>query len=307
MTARRLVFMGTPEFAVPALKALLASANPVVAVYTRPPKRAGRGMALHKSPVQKLAEAVRVPVFTPVHFKDPKTVRQFQGHRAEAAVVAAYGLILPPAVLSAPSLGCVNIHASLLPRWRGASPIAHAILAGELETGVSIMKMEQGLDTGPVLARESVAITPGDTAGTLHDRLAELGALMIVPALEGLALGKLKPRAQDEKSASYAPKISKADCEIDWKEAADVIARKVRALSPSPGAWTSLKGTRLRVLEGTPMAGKGRPGEVLDSALTIACGKDAYRIARLQREGKSPLEAAAFLRGGPLKKGERLG
>lgn len=307
MTALRLVFLGTPDFAVPALKALRGSRHTLVAVYTRPARPGGRGLKLNKSPVQALAEAAKIPVFTPGNFKGAEAVRAFEGHRADAAVVAAYGVILPEAVLNAPALGCINIHASLLPRWRGAAPIARAILAGDAETGISIMQMDKGLDTGPVLAKESVAITPAATAGTLHDRLAELGALMILPSLEGLAAGKLKPRPQDEKRATYASKIAKAECAIEWGEDAETVARKVRALSPAPGAWTSFKGARVRILEGAAEPGKGKPGEVLDNALSVACGKNAYRVARLQREGKAALDAGAFLRGTPIQKGERLG
>jgi methionyl-tRNA formyltransferase len=306
MTGLRLVFMGTPDFAMPALKALLASPHSVIAAYAQPPRPAGRGLALAKSPVQRLAEANDIPVFTPVHFKDAETQAEFSGHRADAAVVAAYGLILPEAILAAPRFGCINIHASLLPRWRGAAPIARAILAGDSETGITLMRMEKGLDTGPILAQERVAITPADNAGTLHDRLAELGALMIVPALDALAKGKLIARLQDEARATLAPKISKADAEIHWREPADAVARKVRAFSPAPGAWTVWKGTRLRVLAGTVIEGKGAPGEALDNQLGVACGKGAYRITRLQREGKAPLEAGAFLRGAPVAKGERL-
>jgi len=307
MTALRLVFLGTPDFAASALKALIASPHQIVAAYTRAARRAGRGMKVTKSPVQRLAEAKKIPVFTPANLKDAETRKRFQSHGADAAVVAAYGLILPEAILSAPRLGCVNLHPSLLPRWRGAAPIARAILAGDAETGLSIMKMDEGLDTGPVLVAERVAITPADTTGTLQDRLAELAALMIVPALEGLASGKVKGRPQEDKAATAAPKISKAECEIDWTDDAEALARKVRALSPAPGAWTAHKGTRLRILAGETREAKGKPGEVLDDALTIACGKGAYRISRLQREGKSALEAAAFLRGTAVNKGERLG
>lgn len=302
----RLVFMGTPEFALPSLKALLASSHDVVAVYTQPPRPAGRGLKLSKSPVHRLAESKKIPVFTPTHFKDKKNLEIFCTHKADAAVVVAYGLILPEIILRTPKLGSINIHASLLPRWRGAAPIARTILAGDRESGVTLMKMDKGLDTGPILACKKLVLTPTETAGTLHNRLAELGSLMIVPALEELSSGNLQEKAQDESAASYAPKLSKKEFKIDWSASAENVDRQVRALSPTPGAWTHFQGARLRVLAGETAAGHGKPGEVLDHNMTVACGKEAYRITQVQREGKSPMSTADFLRGTCVEKGMHL-
>lgn len=304
--ALRVVFMGTPEFALPSLKALLASPHEVVAVYTQPPRPAGRGLKLSKSPVHLLAESKKIQVFTPAHFKDPKNIETFRNHKIDAAVVVAYGLVLPETVLSTPRLGCLNIHASLLPRWRGAAPIARAILAGDRESGVTLMKMDKGLDTGPILQCKKLALTPTETTGTLHDRLAALGALMIVPALEEWNAGTLQEKIQDGHSASYAPKISKKECEIDWSVPAEAVDRQVRALSPTPGAWIQFQGMHLRILGGEATGGHGNPGEVLDDHMRIACGQGAYRVTRLQRSGKSPMNAADFLRGTPVAKGMHL-
>lgn len=306
MAPLRLIFMGTPAFAVPALAALIESRHKVIAAYTRAPKPAGRGMREAKSPVHRLAEKHDIPVFTPRNFKREEDAETFREHKADAAVVAAYGLILPEEVLEAPRLGCINIHASLLPRWRGAAPIQRAILAGDRESGISIMVMDEGLDTGPVLAREAVALTEKETGGRLHDKLAALGASLIVPALEGFAAGKLVPAPQDEAKAAYAPKIQRGETLIDWEKSATEVDRQVRAFQPRPGAWFPWRGKRFQVLEGTTSKGRGKPGEVLDDRLTVACGRGAYRIEKLQREGKKPLSADAFLRGTPVKKGEVL-
>jgi len=305
MKPLRLIFMGTPDFAVAALKALAKSYHEVVAVYSQPPRPAGRGMTEKKSPVHLLAEELDIPVFTPSNFKKAADVAAFQNHGADFAVVAAYGLLLPEAVLDAPRQGCINIHASLLPRGRGASPIQAAILAGDAVSGISIMQMEKGLDTGPVFLGESLRLSPDETAGSLHDRLAALAAGMIVPALEAIT-GGLKATPQDEKRATYAPKISKDDGKINWRKSATGIDRVVRAFTPVPGAWFLWGGKRIGILEGKPASGEGSPGKVLDDTLTIACGTGAYRIIRLQKEGKKPMTVVEFLRGHDIPPGFRL-
>lgn len=306
MTGLRLIFMGTPDFAVDTLKVLAASQHKVVAVYTQPPRPADRGMTPKKSPVQIIAEIKSIPVLTPKNFKDAKDVKAFKDLKADLAVVAAYGLLLPEAVLNEPKLGCINIHASLLPRWRGASPIQYAILYGDKESGISIMQMEKGLDTGPVLVQKVVSLTPSETADTLHDKLAKLAAHMIVPTIDALAAGKLEPQRQNDSEAMLAPKIGKDEGEIDWCKGSFAIERKVRAFTPAPGAWFKWEGRRIRILNGTTVSKTGTPGEVLDENLLIACGKDAYRILRLQREGKKAMSAAEFLRGTPVPKGTKL-
>lgn len=306
MKPLRLIFMGTPDFAVPALKALGKRDHTIVAVYSQPPRPAGRGMAEKKSPVHLWAEEMGIPVFTPKNFKNQNDITAFQDHGADFAVVAAYGLLLPGAILKAPRYGCINIHASLLPRGRGASPIQAAILAGDEVSGISIMQMEKGLDTGPVFLAKSIGISRDETAGTLHDRLATLAADMIVPALNTITDG-LKANPQDDGKATYAPKISKDDSKIDWNKSAPEIDRAVRAFTPFPGAWFTLGDKRIRILEGVATRGQGQPGEVLDATLTIACGKGAYRIGRLQKEGKKPMTAEEFLRGQTIAPGSRLG
>ncbi|MEE8258710.1 MAG: methionyl-tRNA formyltransferase [Sphingomonadales bacterium] len=306
MKPLRLIFMGTPDFAVPALKALGKRGHTIVAVYTQPPRPAGRGMAEKKSPVHLWAEEMGVPVFTPKNFKNQDKITAFHDHGADFAVVAAYGLLLPGAILKAPKYGCINIHASLLPRGRGASPIQAAILTGDEVSGISIMQMEKGLDTGPVFLTKSIEISQGETAGTLHNRLAALAAGMIGPALEAIA-GGLKASPQDDGKATYAPKISKNDSKIDWKKSATDIDRAVRAFAPFPGAWFYLGDKRIRILEGVATKGQGQPGEVLDATLTIACGKGAYRIGRLQKEGKKAMTAEEFLHGQTIAPGSLLG
>ena len=289
--------MGTPGFAVPALKAL-ADNHDLAAVYSQPPRPAGRGMAERKSPVHQSAEELDIPVFTPENFKNPDDINVFKGHKADIAVVAAYGLLLPEAILEAAKFGCINIHASLLPRWRGASPIQAAILAGDKKSGISIMQMEKGLDTGPVFQMESIDLSPGETASALHDSLASLASGMIVPAIAAIAAGQ-KATAQDNAKATYAPKISKDEAKINWDKTADEIDRAVRAFTPFPGAWFVYEGKRIRILDGAVVSGQGQPGEVLDNLLTIGCGggEDAYQIRRLQKEGKNPVTAEEFLRG----------
>ncbi len=299
----RVIFMGTPDFSVPVLEALHAR-HEVLAVYSQPPRPAGRGKKPRLSPVQARAEALRLPTRTPRNLKDPDEQAAFAALGADLAVVVAYGLILPQAVLDAPKLGCLNIHASLLPRWRGAAPIQRAIMAGDAETGVCIMQMEAGLDTGPVLLRATTPITEEDTGASLHDRLSTMGAALIVEALERLP--DLPPVPQPETGVTYADKIDKAEARVDWQQPAEVVARKIRALSPFPGAWCDTPAGRLKLLDARPVAGEGMPGTVL-GGLTIACGEGAVDIRRAQREGKRPMSADALLRGLDLPVGTRLG
>ncbi len=299
----RLIFMGTPDFSVPALDALIEAGHEIAAVYTQPPRPAGRGKKPRPSPVHSRAEALGLEVRTPLNFRAEPDRAAFAALGADAAVVVAYGLILPQAVLDAPRLGCFNIHASLLPRWRGAAPIQRAIMAGDGRTGVSIMGMEAGLDTGPVLIREETPIGANDTAATLHDRLSRIGARLMVAALETLPT----PVAQPEAGVTYAEKIDKAEARIDWTGPAAAVDRHIRGLSPFPGAWTMISGERVKLLFSATAEGEGAPGEVLDDALTVACGEGAVRLLRLQRAGKAPMEAETFLRGFAVGRGERLG
>jgi methionyl-tRNA formyltransferase len=307
MTPLRIIFMGTPDFAALALSALHAAGHAIVAVYSQPPRPAGRGHALKKSPVQERAEALGLPVLTPTSLKTPDAQADFAAHGADVAVVAAYGLILPRPILEAPRLGCLNIHASLLPRWRGAAPIQRAILAGDAETGIAIMQMDAGLDTGAVLLEKRIPIAPGDTAGSLHDTLSALGAEAIVAALPGRAAGTLTPRPQPAEGVTYAAKISPEEARLDWSRDAAFLARAVRAFNPVPGAWTTLpNGERLKILEAIPLAdGAGEPGAI-DPDFTIACGEGALRPLTVQRQGKRPMPVAEMLRGLTLKPGERL-
>jgi methionyl-tRNA formyltransferase len=295
----RLAFFGTPEFAVPALRELKDAGHAILSVYTQPPRPAGRGQAERKSSVHLAAEAMKLPVEHPPSLKDPAAQRAFAALKLDAAVVVAYGLILPKPVLDAPRLGCVNIHASLLPRWRGAAPIQRAILAGDRETGVTIMRMDEGLDTGPMLLHRAIHLDPEETAGTLHDKLAALGAHLIVVALAGLAAGTLRPAPQPEQGATYADKIDKDEARLDWALDAGTLERRVRAFAPMPGAWFELGGDRVRVLQAATVYGMahGNPGTVLDEKLTIACGKGALRPLVLQRAGKLAMPHDAFLRG----------
>ena len=289
----KIVFMGTPEFSVPVLEAL-AARHEVVAVYCQPPRPAGRGKALRPSPVEARAEAMGLPVRHPASLKAPEVQAEFAALGADLAVVVAYGLILPRGVLAAPRLGCLNIHASLLPRWRGAAPVQRAIWAGDAETGVCIMQMEAGLDTGPVLLREALAIGPEETAGALAARLSALGARLIVAALEHLPALAAVPQAAE--GASYAAKIDKAEARIDWARSAAEIARQVRALSPAPGAWCDVSGERVKVLRARPVAGAGVPGTVL-GGFSVACGTGALEVIEAQREGKRAMPAAEVLKG----------
>ena len=303
----RLAFMGTPDFSVPSLRALIAAGHETVRVYTQPPRPAGRGRTLRPSPVQAAAEAAGLPVETPARFRDAQALEDFAALGLDAAVVVAYGQILPQAALDAPRLGCLNLHASLLPRWRGAAPIQRAIMAGDAETGVAVMQMEAGLDTGPVLAEARTAIGPEDTAGSLHDRLAAMGADLMVNALAALEAGRARPRPQPADGATYAAKIDKAEARIDWTRPAAELDRHVRGLSPAPGAWTEIAGERVRVLMCRPEAGRGPPGTALDDRLLVACGEGALRLSRLQRPGRASADAAELLRGFAVPGGTRLG
>ena len=303
----RVIFMGTPEFSVPALDAL-AAAHEVVCVYTQPPRPAGRGKKDRPSPVQVRAAALGLPVRHPVSLKDGAAQAEFAALEADVAVVVAYGLILPQAVLEAPVRGCLNIHASLLPRWRGAAPIHRAILAGDAETGICIMQMEAGLDTGPVLLRRETAITPEDTTARLHDRLAEIGAKAICEALATLETLVAVP--QPDIGVTYAAKIEKAEARIDWTRSADEIDRQIRGLSPFPGAWCEIKvGSayeRLKVLNSERAEGEGAPGTLCGDDLTVCCGEGAVHLTRVQKAGGKPVSGADFLHGTPLARGARL-
>jgi methionyl-tRNA formyltransferase len=304
--AMRLAFFGTPDFAVPALEALVTAGHEIVCVYTQPPRAAGRGGKERRSPVHDVAERLDIAVRTPSTLKDEQAQTDFAGFELDAAVVVAYGLILPKPILESPRLGCLNIHASMLPRWRGAAPIQRAILAGDGETGVTIMMMDEGLDTGPELLKESVPIEPSATGETLHDELAALGARLIVEALDGLAAGRLTPTPQDEGGATYAAKLTREEGRLDWARPANELARQVRAFSPWPGAWFQHGDDRLKVLAAEFAAGSGAPGSVLDDQLTVACGEGALRLTIVQREGRAPVDAAALLRGYPIAPGSAL-
>lgn len=301
--------MGTPDFAAASLDTILESPHQVVCVYTQPPRPSGRGQRTTLSAVHKLADKHGIPVRHPTSLKDPAAAADFAALDADIAVVAAYGLILPPAILAAPRLGCINIHASLLPRWRGAAPIQHAILAGDTESGITIMQMDAGLDTGDILTSRTLPITNDTTAETLHDALAALGADMITPAMDALAARSLLPQPQPEDGACYAAKLSRADGALDWNKSADALVRQVRALSPWPGAWFQLGDQRIKLLaaeaiEDTPP--ESPPGKVLDDALTIACGSGALRLIEVQRPGKPATTGDAFLRGVTLCTGDIL-
>ncbi len=302
----RLAFLGTPDFACPALARLIAGGHEVVCVYTQPPRPAQRGQKAHRSPVHELAGRHGIEVRTPANLKDPETQAAFAALETDAAIVVAYGLILPPAVLAAPRLGCLNIHASLLPRWRGAAPIQRAILAGDTQTGVTIMVVDEGLDTGPELLKKTVPITGTTMAGELHDRLAEMGAEAIIEALEGLAAGRLHPTPQAKDGATYAKKLERHEGLLDWRRPAEDLARRVRALNPWPGTWFDHDGQRIKVRAATPVAGSGAPGTILAPPLIVACGAGALSLERLQRPGKAPLDAADFMHGFALAPGAVL-
>ncbi len=309
MRPLRLVFMGTPAYAVPALDALLASGHTIAAVYTQPPRAAERGRRLRQTPAAVRAAGAGIAPSTPASLKPAEVQAAFAALRPDLAVTVAYGLILPPAVLAAPRLGCINAHASLLPRWRGAAPIQRAIMAGDEETGVTVMRMDEGLDTGPILMAERLPIGPETTGGTLHDALAALSARLVADAVDALAAGGLPETPQPAEGATHAAKLGKHESAIDWRAPAAQIERTVRALAPAPGAWFSHEDTRIRVLaaEVSALSAAAPPGTVLDDALTVACGAgSALRPMRLQRAGKAAMAADAFLRGRRIQPGTRL-
>ncbi len=299
--------MGTPDFAVPTLVEIVGSGHEVAAVYTRAPQPAGRGMELRPSPVEREARRLGITVLTPKTLKTVEAQETFRAHDADAAVVVAYGLILPRPVLDAPKLGCFNLHASALPRWRGAAPINRAIMAGDAETAVMVMRMEEGLDTGPVAMAERVAIGPDMTAGELHDVLARRGADLVVRALGALERGSLQVTPQADSGVTYAAKLDKNETRIDWSRSGKAVHDHCRGLSPFPGAWFELPGAgRIKVLRTVAGDGAGPPGTVLDARLTIACGEGSIRILELQRAGGRPMTADEFLRGSPVPPGTRL-
>jgi methionyl-tRNA formyltransferase len=308
----RIAFMGTPEFAVPALAELIAAGHEIAAVYTRAPQPAGRGHRLRPSPVEAFARTHGLDVRTPVNFRAEETRAAFAALDLDAAVVVAYGLILPKAVLDAPRLGAVNLHASLLPRWRGAAPIQRAIMAGDRVTGIQAMRMEPTLDTGPILLSETVEIGDDDTAGALAARLSHIGAALLPRALAALARGGAVETPQSAAGVTYAEKIRPDEARIDWSAPAAVVDRRIRGLSPSPGAWTEIAGPagreRIKALMSRVNDGCGAPGEILDTdgKLVVACGDGAVELLRAQRAGRSPQSAGDFLRGFPLRRGDRL-
>ncbi|MCK9915763.1 methionyl-tRNA formyltransferase [Microbacteriaceae bacterium K1510] len=293
----RLVFMGTPDFAVPTLIELAARGHEIAAVYTRAPKPAGRGMDMQITPVEREARRLGLPVFTPKTLRTEDAQEAFRAHNADAAVVVAYGLILPKAVLDAPKLGCFNVHASLLPRWRGAAPINRAVMAGDAESGVTIMRMDEGLDTGAMAMIDRLPIGADMTAGELHDALSPLGADLMTRALGALERGTLTLTPQPEAGVTYAEKIRKDETRIDWIRPWHEVHNHIRGLSPFPGAWFELNGVRVKVLRSTKGEGSGAPGTAVDERLTIACGNGAVRLVQVQRAGKQPMSAEEFLRG----------
>jgi methionyl-tRNA formyltransferase len=306
----RLIFMGTPDFAVPTLLELVAHGHEIAAVYTRAAKPAGRGMKLQLSPVEQEARRLGIAVATPSTLKTPEALEQFCAHQADAAVVVAYGMILPKTILDTPPLGCFNLHASLLPRWRGAAPINRAIMAGDAESGVMVMKMDVGLDTGDVAMAERLAITDLMTAADLHDALAPLGADLMVRAMGALERGKLQLTKQSNDGVTYATKIEKAEARIDWNRPAHAVLRHIHGLSPFPGAWCEMaiegEPVRVKILRCELAKGAGAPGNLLDDRLAIACQQGAIRILELQRAGGKPMKAEQFLRGTVLKAGVRV-
>jgi methionyl-tRNA formyltransferase len=307
----RLIFMGTPDFAVPTLVKVVEGRHEVVAVYTRAARPAGRrGLELTPSPVEREARRRQLPVLTPGTLRTFEAEETFRAHGADAAVVVAYGLILPAPILAAVPRGCFNLHASILPRWRGAAPINRAVMAGDQETGVTVMKMEEGLDTGPIALGEKVPIPPDATAGELHDALAQLGAPLMARSLDLLEQGSLPVHAQPEAGVTYAAKIDREETRVDWRLPWRDVHNHCRGLSPFPGAWFELalegRAVRIKVLRTTRGEGSGMPGTLLDDALTIACGEGAVRILELQRAGKQAMQAQDFLRGAPLRRGAQL-
>lgn len=309
--ALRIIFMGTPDFSVPTLRALVQAGHEVAACYTQPPRPAGRrGLELKPSPVQAAAESLGILVRAPTSLRNDAEQEAFAALDADVAVVVAYGLLLPQPVLDAPRFGCFNGHASLLPRWRGAAPIQRAIMAGDTETGMMIMQMEAGLDTGPVALTQTVPITDRTTAGALHDQLAQIGAQLMVNAMVCLEAGTLKLDAQEETGVTYATKIEKQETRIDWLEEGRMVARHINGLSPFPGAWCEVpdgdKSVRLKVLQAEPVGISGEAGRLVDDRLTVACGNDAVRLLRVQKAGGKALPTEAFLSGIPLRAGMKL-
>lgn len=306
----RVIFMGTPDFAVPTLTEIIGQGHEVVSCYTRAPAQAGRGLELKPSPVHRAAERFGIPVFTPTSLKTPEAAEQIASHQADVAVVVAYGMILPQAILDLPELGCLNLHASLLPRWRGAAPIQRAVMAGDAETGVCVMKMEAGLDTGPVGMVERLEIGPDMTSGELHDRLAPLGADLMVRALAALGRGGLQFSPQPEEGVTYAAKIANAEAKLNWARPARQVHDLVRGLAPFPGAFAEIdlgKGTeRLKVLRTALAGGAAEPGMLLDEEGTVACAEGAVKLLQVQRAGGRPVSGAEFLRGARLSAGQKL-
>ena len=302
----RLVFMGTPAFALPTLDRLLAAGHEFVAAYTQPPRRAGRGQRTRLSPVHEAAVARNIDVHTPASLKAADEQAAFKALAADAGVVVAYGLLLPPAILEATRLGCYNLHPSLLPRWRGAAPVERAIEAGDSETGICIMRMDEGLDTGAVVLNERLEIGPREAAADLAARLAERGADMMVEALAGIAAGTLVPKPQPATGVTHAAKIVPEECRIDWRRPAVAIDRQIRAFNPSPGVWCRHGAERIKILAAIPVDMNGATGTMLDDQATVACGEGALRLEVVQRQDRAPQPAAAFLRGYPLPPGSRL-
>lgn len=303
----RLAFMGTPDFSVGILDALVAAGHEIVCVYSQPPRPAGRGQQLQATPVHRRADMLGIPVRTPKSLRNDVAQAEFRDLNLDCAIVAAYGLILPQAILDAPRLGCVNVHASLLPRWRGAAPIQRAILAGDTETGVTIMQMDAGLDTGAMLMKDNLPIGGRMNAAQLHDALAEMGARLMADALPGIADGSLIPVAQPDDGVTYAAKLAKDEGRLDLTRDAIDLDRQIRGLTPWPGCWIDLaNGEKLKVLEAEPVAGDGMPGALIGPGPVLACGQGALRLIRVQRPGKGPVDGAAFLRGYPHAPGGRL-
>ena len=302
----RLIFMGTPDFAVPTLIELAARGHEIAAVYTRAAKPAGRGMDLQRTPIEREARQLALPVRTPKTLKDDNEQKIFHAHNADAAVVVAYGLILPKPILEAPRLGCFNVHASLLPRWRGAAPINRAIMAGDAESGVTIMKMDEGLDTGAMAMAERAAIGADMTAGELHDALSRVGADLMQRVLAAAERDSLSLTPQPASGVTYAEKISKNETRIDWGKPWKQVHDHIRGLSPFPGAWFELDGVRVKVLRSIRGKSAGPPGTLLDNRLTVACGDGAVQLVQVQRAGRQPMSADEFLRGTPVKAGARV-
>lgn len=302
----RIAFMGSPEFAVPTLEAIIAAGHDVVCVYSQPPRPAGRGKELRPTAVHGVAEKHGIPVRTPVNFKAEEDRAAFAALNLDVAVVVAYGLLLPKAILDAPRLGCFNLHGSILPRWRGAAPIHRAVMAGDKVAGVQVMKMDVGLDTGPVMLTATTPVTEDDTMGDIHDRLSLAGAGLMVDGLARLEAGTAVLTEQSAEGVTYAAKVSPEEARIDWKLPASEVAARIRGMSPFPGAWFEHEGQRIKVLHARAGDKTGEPGVVLDDALTVACGQGAVRLTRLQRAGKGLVTAEDFQRGKPIARGQKL-